>query len=71
VLLAVYHEDDEIHRAHLASRGVDPDQYVGVDDLRQLLGDDFTVEIDTVAPRIDPPPNNPHISDVVLRARRR
>ena len=38
---------------------------------RRLLGDDFTVELHTVEPRIDPPPGTPHIADVVLRARRR
>jgi hypothetical protein len=28
-------------------------------------------ELDTVEPRIDPPPDTPHIADVILRARRR
>jgi len=36
-----------------------------------LLGDDFTVELHAVEPRIDPPPDTPHIVDVVLRARHR
>jgi hypothetical protein len=36
-----------------------------------LLGDDFTVELYAVEPRIDPPPGTAHIADVVLRARRR
>ena len=43
----------------------------GADDLDQLLGDDFTVELHAVEPRIDPPPDTPHIADIVLRARRR
>jgi SAM-dependent methyltransferase len=71
LLLAVYHDLDDEHREHMKSRGVDPADYVNADDLVQLLGDDFTLELHTVEPRIDPPPDNPHIADVVLRARRR
>jgi SAM-dependent methyltransferase len=71
LLLAVYHDLDDEHREHMKSRGVDPADYVGVDDLGRLLGDDFTVELREVVPRIDPPPDTPHIADVVLRARRR
>jgi SAM-dependent methyltransferase len=71
LLLAVYHDLDDEHREHMKSRGVDPADYVGADDLGQLLGGDFTVERHAVEPRIDPPPDNPHIADVVLRARRR
>jgi hypothetical protein len=55
----------------MKSRGVDPADYVGADDLGLLLGDEFTVELQAVEPRIDPPPDTPHIADVVLRARRR
>jgi SAM-dependent methyltransferase len=71
LLLAVYHDLDDEHREQMKSRGVDPADYIGADDLRQLLGDDFTIELDVVAPRIDPPTENPHIGDIVLRARRR
>ena len=70
VLLAVYHDLDDEQREHMKSRGFDPADYVDADDLGQLLGDDFTVELHAVEPRIDPPPGNPHIADVVLRARR-
>ena len=70
LLLAVYHDLDHDHREHMRSRGIDPADYVDVDDLRRLLGDDFTIETDAVEPRIDPPPDTPHIADVVLRARR-
>jgi SAM-dependent methyltransferase len=70
LLIAVYHDLDDEHREHMKSRGVDPAEYVAVDDLLQLLGDDFTVELHAVEPRVDPPPDNPHIADVVLRARR-
>jgi len=71
LLLAVYHDLDDEHRAHMKERGVDPAEYVGVDDLARLLGDDFTVELHVTEPRIDPPPGTPHVDDVVLRARRR
>ena len=71
LLLAVYHDLDDEHREHMKSRGIDPADYVGADDLGLLLADDFTVELHAVEPRIDPPPAAPHIADVVLRARRR
>lgn len=71
LLLAVYHDLDDEHREHMASRGFDPADYVGADDLTPLLGDRFTVERHAVAPRVDPPPGTPHMADVVLRARRR
>jgi SAM-dependent methyltransferase len=71
LLLAVYHDLDDEHREHMKTQGFDPADYVGADDLAGLLGDDFTVELHAVEPRIDPPPGTPHIADVVLRARRR
>jgi Methyltransferase domain len=70
-LLAVYHVLTDEHREHMKSQGVDPADYVDADDLARLLGDEFTIELHAVEPRIDPPPDNPHIADVVLRARRR
>ena len=71
LLLAVYHDLDDDHREHMKSRGVDPADYVGADELAQLLAEDFTIELQAVEPRIDPPPDTPHVNDVVLRARRR
>ncbi|MFN2606591.1 MAG: class I SAM-dependent methyltransferase [Acidimicrobiales bacterium] len=71
LLLAVYHDLGDEHREHMRSKGVDPADYVGADDLARLLGDHFTVERHAVEPRIDPPPDTPHVADVVLRARRR
>ena len=71
LLLAVYHDLDHHHREHMKSKGIDPDDYVGVDDLNRLLGEEFTVEFNEVVARIDPPADSPHIADVVLRARRR
>jgi len=71
LLLAVYHDLDDEHREHIKSQGVDPADYVDADDLARLLGDAFTIELYAVQPRIDPPPDNPHIADIVLRARRR
>ena len=71
LLLAVYHDLDDEHRQHMKSRGVDPADYVDADDLGQLLGQDFTLELHAVQARIDPPPDTPHVADVVVRARRR
>ncbi len=70
LLLAVYHDLDDEHREHMKSRGFDPADYVGADELDRLLSDDFTVELYAVEPRIDPPSGSPHVDDVVLRARR-
>jgi SAM-dependent methyltransferase len=71
LVLAVYHDLDDDHREHMKSRGFDPDDYVGAADIVRLLGDDFTLELNAVEPRIDPPPDARHIADVVVRARRR
>lgn len=70
VLLAVYHDLDDQHRSHMRHEGHDPDDYFGADDLRAHLGDHFTIEVDAVEPRVDPPPGTPHVADIVLRARR-
>jgi SAM-dependent methyltransferase len=71
LLLAVYHDLDDDDREHMKARGFDPADYVGADDLARLLGDDFTVEVHAVEPRIDPPPGTPHVADILLRARHR
>lgn len=71
IVLAVFHDLDDDHREHMKSRGFDPADYFDADRLADLLADDFTIELHAVEPRIDPPPGNPHIADVVLRARRR
>ena len=71
LLLAVYHDLNDEHREHIKSQGIDPADYVDAGDLARLLEDEFTIELHAVEPRIDPPPDNPHIADVVLRARRR
>ena len=70
LLLAVYHNLDDAHREHMKSQGVDPADYIAADDLGQLLGDGFTVELHAVEARIDPPPGTPHVADIILRARR-
>ena len=70
VLLAVYHDLDDHHREHMKSRGIDPADYLGVDDLAELVAADFTIESRSVVTRIDPPPGTPHVADLVLRARR-
>ena len=71
MLLVVDHDLDDEHRAHMQSRGIDPADYVGADDLCRLLGEEFSLELHAVGSRIDPPPGNPHVADVVVRARRR
>jgi SAM-dependent methyltransferase len=71
LLLAVYHDLDDEHREHIKSQGIDPADYVDADDVARLLGGAFTIERYAAGPRIDPPPDNPHIADIVLRARRR
>ena len=71
LLLAVYHDLTDEHREHLKSRGVDPADYVDADGLGRLLVGAFTIERHAAEPRIDPPPDAPHIAEVVLRARRR
>ena len=38
LLLAVYHDLDDEHRQHMKSRGMDPADYVGVEDLVAALG---------------------------------
>jgi SAM-dependent methyltransferase len=71
VLLAVYHDLDDRHREHMKAGGHDPDDFVGLDDLERMLGDEFAVELRASGPRLDPPPGTPHVADLVLRARRR
>ena len=55
----------------MKSRGFDPADCVDADDLSQLLDADFAIELHAVEPRVDPPPDTPHVADIVLRARRR
>lgn len=70
LLLAVFHDLDDDRHEHMKSRGIDPADYFDTDDLSRLLGDNFTIEKHVVEPRIAPPPETPHVADVVLRARR-
>lgn len=70
LLLAVYHDLSDEHREHMKSQGTDPADYVDADDLARLLSDEFTIELHAVEPRIEPPPDNPHVADIILRARR-
>ena len=71
LLLAVYHDLDSDHLEHMKSRGVDPADFFGAHDLVPLLDNDFIVERLAVEPRLNPPPNSPHVADIVLHARRR
>jgi 2-polyprenyl-3-methyl-5-hydroxy-6-metoxy-1,4-benzoquinol methylase len=71
LLLAVHHNLDDEQREHMKSRGFDPADYVSVNDLAHMLGEDFTIELHAVQPRINPPPDTEHIADNIVRARRR
>jgi hypothetical protein len=42
LLLAVYHDLDAEHCEHMKSQGLDPADWVGVDDLGRLLDGDVT-----------------------------
>lgn len=70
LLLGVYHDLDHTHHEHMAAQGFDPADYVLADDLLGLLGDGFTVERHETMPRLDPPPDTPHVADVVIVARK-
>lgn len=69
--LAVYHDLDDKHREHMKSQGVSPADYVGVDDLDRLLGNDLRSSYTQSSRASTRTPGTPHIADVVLRARRR
>jgi SAM-dependent methyltransferase len=71
LLLAVYHDLGGDQREHMRSRGIDPDDYLDADILVQALGNGFILERHVLEPRVDPPPDTPHVADVVVRARRR
>jgi len=71
LLLATYHDLDDEHREHMKAQGFDPADYVDDADLGRLLGDDFTSNCTASSRAWTPPPDPPHIADVVLRARRR
>lgn len=66
LLLVVSH--DLSHRPE-HWHGPDPEEFLRVDEFAALLGEDWRVEVQETRPRRTPE-GNPHIDDVVLRARR-
>lgn len=70
LLLVVYHDLSDEHSEHMKTKGIDPADYIQADDIVELLDDNFTIELNAVLSRIDPPPDSLDIADVVLRARR-
>ena len=50
--------------------GPDPTEYYDVAELAELLGEGWTIEVHETRERPHAPQGNPHIDDVVLRARR-
>lgn len=67
VLLVVGHDIDP---ATAREHGHDMARFADLDDLRRALTDGFTVEVDEVRPRPNPPAGSHHVDDAVLRARR-
>lgn len=66
--LVVGHDVDEEHaRRH----GHDMSEFLGLDEVRASLAEMFTIEVDEVRLRPNPPAGAHHVDDVVLRARRR
>lgn len=68
-LLVIGHAD--VDRAVAAEHGFDPDDYLSLDDIVAAIGDRFTIDVDEVRDRPNPPPDAHHTRDRVLRARRR
>ncbi|MEZ0448191.1 class I SAM-dependent methyltransferase [Cellulomonas sp. ICMP 17802] len=69
VLLVVHHAD--VDREEALSRGYDPDDYVGHQDVVDALGDGWSVEVDERRARAVPTSGQAHHHvDEVLRARR-
>jgi SAM-dependent methyltransferase len=68
-LLAVFHAD--VHVEGADAHGVDPDDYVGRDQLAALLDEGWRVETDERRPRhIEGGSGAQHVEDLVLKARR-
>jgi thioredoxin reductase/SAM-dependent methyltransferase len=66
LLLFVGHDTRDMPEDH----GFNAGDYYLLDDVRELLGEDWKIEVDEVRPRAHVPEGTPHVRDVVLRARR-
>ncbi|AVH20889.1 class I SAM-dependent methyltransferase [Nocardia cyriacigeorgica] len=68
-LLVVGHDPADFPPDH--DHGFDPRDYYQPEQVAELLGDDWTVLVNSARPRTRPgPPGTHHTSDVVLRAQR-
>ncbi|MFC7340563.1 FAD-dependent oxidoreductase [Saccharopolyspora griseoalba] len=66
VLLFVGHDTRDMPEGH----GFNTGDYYLADDVRELLDEDWKIEVDEVRARPRAPEGAPHVRDVVLRARR-
>jgi SAM-dependent methyltransferase len=70
-LLVVGHDMGDMHDHQHGESELDPADYYRSDEVADLLGDGWTVEINETRPRVSPaPPGSGHVRDTVLRARR-
>ena len=70
-LLMVGHDVEAMTAHNRMPAGLDPDDYVLPDDVAARLGEDWTIELHGIRPRIQPPGyDGPDIPDHVLLARR-
>ena len=70
-LLVVGHDLGDAHHHDHQHPDLDPADYYRSDEIADLLGDGWTVEVNETRPRVSPaPPESGHINDTVLRARR-
>lgn len=69
-LVVIGHVHDEAALAAAKEHGIDPDEYVSFDDITNIIGGDFVVEVDDVRTRPDAPIGAHHSLDRVLVAHR-
>jgi len=70
-LLVVGHDLEDMHHHQHEAPDFDPADYYRTDEIADLLGGSWTVEINETRPRVSPaPPGSGHVKDTVLRARR-
>lgn len=69
-LLVIGHVLDDEALRHAADHGFDPEQYLLLDDMREIVADAFTIETDQERERPNAPADSHHSHDRVLIARR-
>lgn len=70
-LIVIGHVQDERSLAHARQHGFEPNDYISVDDVIDILRSGFDIEIDAERPRRDAPADAHHTFDRVLVARRK